>query len=118
MPMFKSEFTVGDLIQAGALLIAAVGLLLTAIQTWRGNRQSRIQHVIDLHGRFLGDAGLVDAYYQIEYQRFRYSPEFHGSDLEKEIDRLLQSFENIAMLFELRVVKEKDLDPVVYHYIL
>src|SRR5262245_54181221 len=105
--MFKTEVSIGDLIQAAAVLIAAVGLIYTALQTRRSNRQSRIQQIIDLHSRFLGDAALVDAYYKIEYQQFQYSPEFQGSELEKQIDRLLNCFENIAMLYEARVIQEQ-----------
>ena len=118
MPLFKNELTVGDLIQAIAVLLAAAGLVFSALQTKRANRQSRAQQVIDLHGRFLDDPALVDAYYKIEYQEFEYGDGFHGSELEKHVDRLLQCFENMATLVDAGVLEASDLDPVAYHYLV
>lgn len=118
MVVFKNEISIGDLIQFSGLLIATGGLALTALQTSRANRLSRAQQVIDLQGRFLADRNLVDTYYLIEYQQFAYDKDFHGSELEKRTDRLLQCFENIAMLFEANVIALSDLDAVAYNYLM
>lgn len=117
-PDFKNEVSVGDLIQVGAVLVAAGGLVFSAWQTRRSNKQGQFQQVLDLHGRFLSDAQLVETYYLFEYSKFVYGKEFHGSKLERQVDRLLQTFENMAMCYEEGLVTARELDVVAYHYLV
>lgn len=112
------EITTGDLIQAAALLVAALGLVLTALETRRSARQRRVQQIVDLQSKFYGDPDLMEAYYSIEYDRFVYDESFHGSELEKKVDRLLVHFENIGGLFQEGVVSLRELDFVSYNYLM
>ena len=118
MLTFEPKATVGDLIQAVALLVAAGGLILTAIETRRSARQRRVQQIVELQHQFYSDADLMDAYYLIEYGEFEYDGNFHGSKLEKSMDRLLVHFESIASLYEAKVVSARELDIVAYNYLV
>jgi hypothetical protein len=119
MMEFQPTFTVGDLIQAAALLIAAAALVLTAIEMHRSTRQHRVQQIVELQNQFYADTDLMDVYYLIEYGDFRYEEDtFHDTPLEKNLDHLLVHFESIASLYEARVVSAKELDIVAYHYLV
>ncbi len=118
MLKFEPTITIGALIQAAALLVAALGLAFNALETRRATHQRRIQQLVDLQHKFYSDAEMLDAYYLIEYGDFTYDVNFHGSDLEKKIDRLLVHFENIATLFQAKVVSLSELDIVAYNYLV
>ena len=45
----------------------------------------------DLYSTFTADADICERYYQVEYGQFSYSPDFHGSTLERKVDRLQDS---------------------------
>src|SRR5262245_12760877 len=115
---FDPTINIGSLIQTAALLVAALGLIFNALVTRRAARERRIQQLVDLQHQFYSDASMLDAYYMIEYGAFKYDVGFHGSDLEKKIDRLLVHFENIASLFEAKVVSLDELDIVAYNYLV
>lgn len=115
---FDPTITIGALIQTAALLVAAAGLIFNALVTRRAARERRIQQLVQLQHQFYSDESMLDAYYLIEYGSFEYDDNFHGSDLEKKIDRLLVHFENIASLFDAKVVSLKELDIVAYNYLM
>jgi len=115
---FEPTLTISALIQAAALLVAALGFAFNAWETRRATRQRRIQQLVYLQHQFYSDAAMLDAYYLIEYGRFSYVADFHGSELEKKVDRLLVHFENIASLFQAKVVSISELDVVAYNYLV
>lgn len=117
-PTFKNEFTIGDLIQASALLIAAAGLVLTAVQTRRSNSQRRVEDVLRLERELFDRAALEEAYYLVEYGNFTYDEAFHGSELEKSIDSLLRGFDKIAILLEKGAITLDEVSLVTYHYLV
>ena len=80
---FEPTLTISALIQAVALLVTALGLAFNALETRGATRQRRIQQLVDLQHQFYSDAAMLDAYYLIEYGRFSYDADFHGSELEK-----------------------------------
>jgi len=115
---FDPTITIGALLQTAGLLVAALGLIFNALVTRRAARERRIQQLVDLQRQFYSDESMVDAYYLIQYGRFTYDAAFHGSDLEKQIDRLLVHFENIASLFEAKVVSIAELDIIAHRYLV
>ena len=119
MPTLVNQITIGDLIQALALIVASVGLFLNLVQMKAANKQKRAEHIVNLHNQFSLDKDVLDIYYKIEYGRFDYAPEkFHGSDEEKQLDKLLDVFDNIAKLYLLDNFTLKDLDYVAYNYLV
>ena len=80
--------------------IAAVALSLNVHQTKLNNKLNRAKLVDDLLHTFLADEIMQKAFYKIEYGRFKYEPSaFHGSEEEREIDKLLHHFSNFALLW-------------------
>lgn len=118
MLKFDTTVTIDALIQTAALLIAAMGLLFSAVETRRATRQRRIQQLVNLQHQFYSDEAMLETYYLIEYGDFIYTDNFHGSDLERKIDRLVVHFENIANLFQAKVVSLSELDIVAYNYLV
>jgi hypothetical protein len=119
MPTLVNQISIGDLIQALAFIIAAVGLFLNLAQMKAANRQKRAEFIINLHNQFSLDKDVLDIYYKIEYGEFTYEPEeFHSSDEEKKLDKLLDVFDNIAKLYLLNNFTLGDLDYVAYNYLV
>jgi hypothetical protein len=119
MPTLINQVTVGDLIQACALIFAAIGLFLNLAQMKAANRQKRAEYIISLHNQFSLDEDVLDIYYKIEYGRFVYEQQaFHGSDEEKKLDKLLDVYDNIAKLYLLKNFTIRDLNYVAYSYLV
>jgi len=119
MPTLVNQLTVGDLIQALALVFAAVGLFLNFIQMRASNKQKRAEHIVNLHNHLSQDEDVSGIYYKLEYGEFNYLPEkFHGSDEEKQLDKLLDVYDNIAKLYLLDNFTLRDLDYVAYSYLV
>lgn len=55
------------------------------------------------------------AFYAIEYSRFIYDEAFHDSEVEKDVDRLLQHFSNLALAWQAGLLKRSDLQQVEYY---
>jgi len=118
MAGFDWTISVGALIQTAAFLVAAIGLIYNAVTTTRAAREKRILHLVEAQNTFYNDDAMLEAYYLIEYGSFSYEADFHGSDLEKKVDRLLVHFENIAWLYQTKVVTIDELDAVAYNYLV
>ena len=94
--------------------IAAYALWLNLCQTKLSNKLSRAKLVYDSLHTFLKDDIMQCAFYKIEYDKFEYGPNFHGSKKEREIDRLIRHFSNLAILWQDELLDLKDISPVQY----
>jgi len=104
--------------QIAAAPFAAIGLFLTAYQISRVIRQRRIERVDEVRRELFGNEELQQIYYKLEYQEFKYTAEFHTSEEEKHLDKLLSMFDSLAKQVELGLLSVKDLDLVAYEYIV
>jgi hypothetical protein len=68
------------IIPAASAIFAAVGLLLTVYQSRRTNVQTRSALVAECLKGFAEDQDIQRAFYAIEYSKFKYDEEFHGSE--------------------------------------
>jgi hypothetical protein len=118
MPHLVNQITIGDIIQFGALFIASVGLFLTLIQLKAANRQKRAEYIINMYNQSALDKDVLDIYYKIEYGNFRYDAEFHGSEEEIKLDKLIDMYDNIAKLYLLGNFTLRDLNYVAYRYLV
>lgn len=96
-------------------LFAAFGLLLNVQQSRRTNAQARAALVATCLKEFAGDEEIQKAFYAIEYSEFRYDSNFHKSPLEREIDRLLRHFANLALAWQAGLLSTADIKPVQYY---
>jgi hypothetical protein len=115
---FKPEISIGDIITAASFLVAAIALFLTFFQLARDSVRKRAEFIVSVLMQFLTDPETSKVFYQLEYDDgFQYGPEFHGSEQERHIDRLLGYFERIALLYKMRVLSRSDLELVRYYFV-
>ncbi|MFZ2640167.1 MAG: hypothetical protein WA117_04190 [Verrucomicrobiia bacterium] len=116
---FKSEINLGDIIASASFFVAAVGLFLTAWQLRRDSIRKRAEFIVSFLNQFIADPNTSKLFYQLEYEGgFRYDPaDFHGSEQERHLDRLLGYFEKIAALYQMGVITRQDLELIRYEYV-
>ena len=86
-------------------------------QTRRTNQQTRATMIVNGLKDFIDDAEGQEAFYAIEYGRFAYDESFHGSEIERRVDKLLRLFSNIALLWDARLLSTKDVAPFSYYFL-
>jgi hypothetical protein len=113
----KPDISLGDIIAAASFLIAALGLFLTLFQLRRDSVRKRAEFIVSVFNQCVTDRETADIFYMIEYGKFEYSSDFHGTKQERHLDRLLFYFEKIAALYHMGVVTRKDLELVRYEFV-
>ncbi len=113
-----TEISISDLLLAVSILIAALGLFLNFLQMKKNNLQKRAEFIINLYNQYASDSDMMEVYYKIEYGKFKYDKNFHQSDEEKKLDKLLGFFENIAKLYLMGNITLDDLKYVAYEFIV
>jgi len=114
---FKPEISFGDIIAAAAFFVAAIGLFLTLCQLKRDSVRKRAEFIISVFNEYIADPDTSRVFYLVEYDRFQYGPNFHGSDEERHFDRLLSHFEKIAALYYMKVITRDDLELIRYDFV-
>lgn len=103
------------IVPAASATFAAVGLLLTFYQSRRTNAQVRAALVAECLKGFTEDEEIQRAFYAIEYSEFKYDDRFHNSDREREVDKLLRHFANIALAWQAGLLSITDVLPIQYY---
>ncbi len=97
-------------------IIAALGLFNNACQMKRSSKLMSSRIITDCLRRFVDDEDIQSAFYDIEYAIFSYDPlTFHGSPSEKKVDKLLQNFASVALVWQAGLVSTQDLLPIHYY---
>jgi hypothetical protein len=94
-----------------ALLLGAAGLFLNLLQLHWNGKQRRAEWLARLYGRYLEDDEMAEIFQLLEYNKFEYKEEgsFHDSVDERKLDKLLEHYETIAMVFDLGTIKDPEL---------
>jgi len=95
--------------------LAAAGLLLNVRQSCRTNAQARSILVAESLRGFADDSDIQAAFYAIEYSDFRYDESFHKSTQERQLDKLLRHFANIALSWQAGLLTTEDVRPLQYY---
>lgn len=106
-----------NVIPAAALLLNAAAFALNAYQAKRTGRVTRATLVAAALKDFMTDADVQKAFYLIEYRKFKYGKDFHDSEVEQQIDKLLRLLANLAILWQTHVLSLKDLEPMQYYLV-
>jgi hypothetical protein len=116
--MFQSQnaFSVADLINTGLLLVAIIGIFLTYRQIREGYKTQKAAFFKDLYSTIFADEDIRQAFYRIEYKKFVYPKEFHGSETEKLIDRLLGFMDLVCDLYAQGVITDHEMAFFNYHF--
>lgn len=105
------------LVPAISAVFAAIGLLINVRQSRRTNAQARAALVAACLKGFADDEDIQSAFYAIEYSTFRYGAGFHGSAQERQVDKLLRHFANIALAWQAGLVSIQDVMPIKYYVV-
>ena len=97
-----------------SFFIAACAFAINVYQTSLNNRLRKAKIVSDSLHTFIADDMMHQAFYKIEYGKFKYDEDFHSSDEERQIDKLLRHFSNLALMSEDGLLKLSDIHPVQY----
>lgn len=109
--------TTSDIINMALLVATTVGVFAAFRQIYISNKQKRADLILQLCNQFYQDNDMQDMYYRIEYSEFQYAVEtFHGSEDEKKLDKLLGLFSNIGQLYQMGIIKDKDLEFIKYEF--
>lgn len=103
------------LIPAFSTIFAAGALVLNFIQSRRADAQARAALVATCLKDFASDDDIQRAFYAIEYDEFSFDQAFHKSQQEREIDKLLRHFSNLALSWRSGLLNTEDVKPVQYY---
>ncbi|TGM06414.1 hypothetical protein [Leptospira jelokensis] len=98
-----------ELTQIIGNLATTVALGIASWQLYMNSKQRRAEHLQSLLNLFHSDSRMYDIYYKIEYGIFSYTSKHHTTEEEKDLDRLLGFFDNIARLYQMKLINKKDL---------
>jgi hypothetical protein len=101
--------------QVAATLIAAVGLVLSALEIRRTRKEKRLEQVQRLVER-LQSPELRDIYHEVERDEFHFP--FDQSHKEKEIDALLGEFNLVANIYRNGLIDLKELELFAYQFLV
>jgi len=97
-----------------SLLIAASAFAIGVRKTTLANKLGRAKIVSECLHAFINDDMMHRAFYKIEYNELKYDGSFHTSNEEREVDKLLKHFSDLAMMWENGLINLEDIRSVQY----
>ena len=108
---------IADYINVGLLLTAVIAIAMTYFQVRSSARTERASFLKDLYSTLTSDPDISRAYYLVEYGQFTYGPDFHGSELEPRIDRLLSFADLVCELHDQGIVTAREMEFFRYRFV-
>ncbi len=105
-----------DKINSALLLVTALGVLAAFWQIRSGARAQRATFLKDLYTQLRSDPEVADAFYKIEYGEFKYGPEFHKSELERKVDRLLTLIDLVCEMRAQCIMSKREMSFFSYQF--
>ena len=103
-------------------IVSTVSIVSTLLMAWwqlrKSNKQNRAEFVVELMSEHVNDRKTLDMLYKLEYGKFVFNEiEFPQSDDEKNLDKILYTFDQIALLHDLGVITRQDLSLIEYDFL-
>ena len=117
MLVWNPEVTMGNVILGSLLLLTFVGLITNFVQMRKNLLQKRAEFLIMLARDYLLDPDLIELYYEIDYERFKFDESVLQTDQEKKLDKLLYIYENIARMYLMDNINKNDIRYFAYRFI-
>ena len=108
--------TLPDKINTALLLVTTFGVLAAFWQIRVAARAQRATFLKDLYMQLRSDAAVAEAFYLIEYGEFQYSQDFHGSELEPKIDRLLTLVDLVCEMRAQGIMTKREMSFFEYQF--
>jgi hypothetical protein len=112
----SNTITISQIISACLLLAAVGGIMLTYRQMRSNYTMQKATFFKELYSTMFADSEVRSALYMIEYNRFVYSEQFHGSTDENIVDRLLSFADLVCDLYAQRVLSDHEMDFFKYEF--
>ena len=113
---FQNTISIADLINIGLLLTAIAGIFLTYIKIREGYKTQRATFYKDIYTSLYSDPDIRKAFYLIEYDKFVYDENFHGSEIERLIDRLLTFADLVCSLYTKKAITDYEINYFKYEF--
>ena len=102
------ECEIGDIIATIALGLSIICVLF-AFHKWKKQTDvRRTEFVKDLIYSIRVDEENRNMFYQVEYNKFSYTKEFHGSETEKKLDKLLTQYNYVCYLRTKNIINDDE----------
>lgn len=103
------EVSIGDIISTLAFIATAIGLIMTAAEMRRNNRTQRAVFIKELYQPFFSDSDFRFIFERIELNKPILVTQFHGSNEEKALEKVLAHCELISALYFLKSLSIHDM---------
>jgi hypothetical protein len=110
----NSEVSIGDIADVLLLIAAIIGIYYTNLQMRSNYKTQKAIFFKDLYSTMYSDPEIIQIFYKIEYDKFIYSSDFHKSDDEKRLDRLLSFLDLICNLYEQKIITDHEMESFRY----
>ena len=117
MLQFKNTISISDLINTFLLIVGVIGIFLAYRQIKDGYKTQKATFFKDLYSTMFSDPDIRTAYYQIEYDKFIYDDNFHGSQNEKHLDRLLSFVDLVCDLYNQKMITKHEMQFFKYEFL-
>src|SRR5690349_8360586 len=101
---FQNTYSIADIINAFLLGVTSIGIIFTFLQIRAARKTQKATFFKELYSTMFSDNDIRQVYYQIEYDEFVYDKNFHGSENEKLLDRLLSFADLVCDLYAQKVI--------------
>ena len=91
------------------LFVTTAGVLAAFWQIRIGARSQRATFLKDLYIQLRSDPAIVEAFYKVEYDKFEYGSDFHHSELEAKVDRLLTLIDLVCEMRAQRILTTREM---------
>jgi hypothetical protein len=119
MPDFQQlSVSISQIISMCLLVVAVTGIMLTYQQMRQNYKIQKANFFKELYSTMFSDQDVRGAAYLIEYERFAYNEDFHGSPQEKMIDRLLSFADLVCDLYAQQLLTAHEMDFFNYELVL
>jgi hypothetical protein len=110
----NTEVSAGDIANVLLLIAAIIGIYYTNLQMRSNYKTQKASFFKELYSTMYSDPEIIEIYYEIEYDKFNYGPEFHKSDDEKRLDRLLSFLDLICNLYGQKIITDHEMESFRY----
>lgn len=109
-------FSVADLINMVLLCVTTGGVFAAFRQLKASAKAQRATFLKDLYMQLRTDDAVAEAFYLIEYSEFEYDRNFHGSSLERKVDRLLTLIDLVCEMHDQKIISKREMEFFEYQF--
>lgn len=115
--IYIENLSISDKINTALLFVTAIGFVAALWQVRASARTQRATFLKDLYMQLRTDTDVAYAFYLIEYGKFSYDRNFHDSELEKKIDRLLTFIDLVCEMRAQKIITEREMNFLIINSI-